>query len=94
MGQTSLKGSNQQAGKFIDITKDATRAAGKIVQLIVAAASGGGGGSKAGSSGSSGSVLAEANGSNFYCGGTPGQGQFAMIVAVKGPTMNVPGRIG
>jgi hypothetical protein len=93
MGQTSLKSQNQQAGKFVDITKDATRAAGKIVQLIVAAASGGGGGSgRAGSS--SGNVLAEANGSNFYCGGTPGKGQFAMIVTVKGPTMNVPGRIG
>jgi phage gp45-like len=98
MGQTSVKDSNQKAGKFIDITKEATRAAGKIVQLIVAAASGGGGGSgKDGSSSggsSSGTVLAEANGSNFYCGGTPGQGQFAMIVTVKGPTMNVPGRIG
>jgi hypothetical protein len=89
---------------FLDITKDATRAAGKVVQLIMAqgggGGGGGGGGSKAGSSSGSssqnqGTVLAEASSdSKFYCGGTPNKGKFALIVTVKGPTINVPGRIG
>ncbi|HEX4715028.1 MAG TPA: phage baseplate assembly protein, partial [Ktedonobacteraceae bacterium] len=59
MGQKSLKSKNQQAKIFIDATKDATRAAGKIVQLIMAQAGGGGGSggksSRAGSSSSGGS---------------------------------------
>ncbi|HEX4715269.1 MAG TPA: hypothetical protein VH164_10110, partial [Ktedonobacteraceae bacterium] len=105
MGQKSLKSKNQQAKIFIDATKDATRAAGKIVQLIMAQAGGGGGSggksSRAGSSSSGGSsqdqgtVLAEASkDSKFYCGGTPKKGKYALIVTVKGPTINVPGRIG
>jgi len=111
MGQKSLKDKNQKAGRFIDITKDKSRMAGKIVQLIMASSSGGGssGGSsgRAGSSGGgssgggssssqdSGTVLAEASSdSKFYCGGTPKKGKYALIVTVKGPTINVPGRIG
>ena len=105
MGQKSLKSKNSQAKMFLDITKDATRAAGKIVQLIMAqgGSGGGGGGSKVaasagGSSGGSqsqGTILAEASSdSKFYCGGTPKKGKYALIVTVKGPTINVPGRIG
>jgi hypothetical protein len=30
---------------------------------------------------------------NFYCGGQKGKNTFAMIVTVRGPTKNVPGRI-
>jgi hypothetical protein len=91
----------------MDMTKDSSRLAGKIVQLIKASGGGGGGGSgggsKAGSSGSSGSssskdqgtILAEASSdSKFYCGGTPKKGKYALVVTVKGPTINVPGRIG
>ena len=56
-------------------------------------------GSSSGSSSSSsqnqGTVLAEASSdSKFYCGGTPSKGKYALIVTVKGPTINVPGRIG
>ena len=123
MGQKSLKDKNQKAGRFFDITKDQTRAAGKLVQLVMSSSSGGGGGGggssrlnlpvdyvygdpKAGSSGGSGgssggssqnqgTVLAEVNSdSNFYCGGSKQKGKFALIVTVKGPTKNVPGRIG
>ena len=56
------------------------------------------GGSSSGGSSSSqnqGTVLAEASSdSKFYCGGTPKKGKYALIVTVKGPTINVPGRIG
>jgi hypothetical protein len=109
MGQKSLKDKNTQAKIFMDMTKDASRMAGKIVQLITSGSGGGGGGgsggsggSKAGSSGGSsgssqqqGTTLAEASSdSKFYCGGSPKKGKFALIVTVKGPTINVPGRIG
>jgi hypothetical protein len=105
MGQKALKDKNQKASIFMDMTKDATRSAGKIVQLIMAQASGGGGGgggggraagsSGGGSSQDQGTVLAEASkDSKFYCGGTPKKGKYALVVTVKGPTINVPGRIG
>lgn len=100
MGQKSLKSKNQQASIFIDATKDATRAAGKIVQLIMASGGGSSGSSSrdtssSSSSSSSGTVLAEASSdSKFYCGGTPKKGSYALIVTLKGPTINVPGRIG
>jgi phage gp45-like len=104
MGQNSLRDKNKKAGRFFQVNKDSTQAAGKIVQLIKASSSGGGGGggSRSGSSGSggssgqqSGTVLCEASSdSKFYCGGTPQKGKFALIVTVKGPTINVPGKIG
>lgn len=110
MGQKSLIDKNKQASIFSEITKDATRHAGKIVQLIKASSGGGGGGgggggsSRAGSSGGSsggsssqnqGTPLCEASSdTKFYCGGSPQKGKYALIVTVKGPTMNVPGRIG
>jgi phage gp45-like len=108
MGQKSLKDKNQQAKIFMDMTKDASRMAGKIVQLITSGSGSGGGGgsggsSRAGSSGGSGgsssqqqgTPLAEASSdSKFYCGGSPKKGKYALIVTVKGPTINVPGRIG
>jgi hypothetical protein len=107
MGQKSLKSKNQDASIFMDMTKDLSRFAGKTVQLIIASAGGGGGGggggSKAGSSGGSsgggsqnqGTAMAEANSDkNFYCGASKDKGKFALIVTVKGPTKNVPGKIG
>lgn len=92
-GQTSLQSANQQAGKFFDITQSATRAAGKIVQLIMAAATGGGSRDSSSSGSDSGTVLAEMSGGNCYVGGTPQKNKFALVVTVAGPTINVPGRI-
>lgn len=112
-GQKSLKKKNQDAGRFIDVTKDNTRCAGTNVQLIMAQASGGGssgggggsrdvldlrdtsGGGSSGGGKKEGTCLAEVNkDSNFYCGAEKKKGKFALIVTVKGPTKNVPGKIG
>ena len=97
MGQQSLKDKNKKASIFFDFSKDSTRAAGKIVQLIVAGC-GSSGSSKDGGSGSSGSqgtTLAQAHSDGkFYCGGDPSKGKYALIVTLKGPTKNVPGKIG
>jgi len=101
-GQKSLKDKNKQASMFFEITKDATKASGKIVQLIKASGGGGGGGSSiraasgsSGSSSSSGTVLAEASSdSKMYVGGSKGKGKYSLVVTVNGPTINVQGRIG
>ena len=131
MGQSSLKSKNQQAKIFVDATKDATRASGKIVQLIMGSSSSGGSSGRRQQPRTKGRerlpirlcslklprrpmaapaaararaaaavkirapCLAEASSdSKFYCGGTPSKGKYALIVTVKGPTINVPGRIG
>jgi hypothetical protein len=102
MGQKSLMDKNKKAGKFMEITKDSSKFAGKIVQLIKASSGGGGGGGSSRDSGGGGggsqqqgTVLAEASSdSKFYVGGTPQKGQFALVVTLKGPTINVPGKIG
>ena len=98
MGQKPLKDKNKKASRFFDVSKDSTRAAGKIVQLIVSGSSSGGGGSSrdasGGSGSSSGTVLAQAHSdnNNFYCGGDPSKGKYALCVTLKGPTKNVMGK--
>ena len=76
-GQEQVYKDGQNSPLFVDITKDATRASGKEVHLML----------------DDGKVYAHITGGEVYLGGKKGEGTFAKVSTVSGPSMNVYARI-
>ena len=76
-GQEQVYKDGQKSPLFVDITKDATRASGKEVHLML----------------DDGKVYAHITGGEVYLGGKKGEGTFAKVSTVSGPSMNVYARI-
>ena len=78
-GQESLKKDNQQAKRFIDVTADKTRLAGKTSHMML----------------DDGNTYVHVNSDkNVYVGGAAGNGSFSMLVTLAGPCVNSQGKIG
>jgi phage gp45-like len=78
-GQESLKSANQQASRFIEVTADKTRLAGKTSHMML----------------DDGNTYVHVNSDkNVYVGGQAGSGSFSMLVTLAGPCVNSQGKIG
>lgn len=78
-GQQSLKQNNQKATRFIDVTADKTRIAGKTSHMML----------------DDGNTYVHVNSDkNVYVGGAAGNGSFSMLVTLAGPCVNSQGKIG
>ena len=78
-GQESLKSANQKAARFIDVTADKSRLAGKTAHLML----------------DDGNTYVHVNSDkNVYVGGMAGGGSFSMLVTLAGPCVNSQGKIG
>jgi phage gp45-like len=78
-GQEAVYKDGQKSPMFVDVTKDATRASGKEVHLML----------------DDGKVYAHvANDKNVYLGAKKGEATFARVMTEQGPSVNVWAKIG
>jgi hypothetical protein len=78
-GQQPLYKKGQQSYRFLDVTKDETRASGTNVRAYL----------------QDGNAYTDVNqDKNVYLGAAKGKAKFALVATLKGPTKNVPGKIG
>ena len=78
-GQTAVKDDNQKSKRFVHVTKDEAAISGTNVRGYL----------------DDGKAYYEVNSDKkFYCGAKKGDGQFALVVTLKGPAKNVMGKIG
>src|SRR6516165_5767624 len=77
-GQEALYKEGQKSPLFVDVTKDATRAGGKEVHLML----------------DDGKIYAHIVGGEVYLGGKKGEGTFGRVVTDKGLSINVYAKVG
>ena len=77
-GQEALYKEGQKSPLFVDVTKDATRAGGKEVHLML----------------DDGKIYAHIVGKEVYLGGKKGEGTFGRVATDKGLSINVYARVG
>jgi phage gp45-like len=78
-GQKAIYEDGKDSYRFMDLTKDKTRASGTNVHLMLQDKK---------------TYVHVADDKNVYAGGEKGQGSFAKVVTVKGPAKNVLGKVG
>ena len=77
-GQEALYKEGQKSPLFVDVTKDATRAGGKEVHLML----------------DDGKIYAHIVGKEVYLGGKKGEGTFGRVATDKGLSINVYAKVG
>src|SRR6516165_5828624 len=77
-GQEALYKEGQKSPLFVDVTKDATRAGGKEVHLML----------------DDGKIYAHIVGKEVYLGGKKGEGKFGRVATDKGLSINVYAKVG
>jgi phage gp45-like len=77
-GQEAVYKKAKDSKVFVDMTKDATRASGKEVHIML----------------DDGKIYAHVIGQEVYLGGKKGEGTFAKVSTVSGPSINVYAKVG